>query len=86
MFYYLKNITSDIIFGYVDVKCANKNCNKIHKFSRNNIDFNTNNYCCNMSCAFESYNQDQKELDNKFNVELRNELQNELQNELYNGL
>ena len=82
MFYYLKNITSDIIFGYVDVKCANKYCNRIHKFARNNIDFNTNNYCCNMGCAFASNNQDQEELNNKFD----NELHNGLYNGLYNGL
>ena len=72
MFNYIKNITSDIIFGYIDVKCANKRCNMIHKFSRNNIDFDINNYCCNMGCAYASYNQDQEELKNK------------LQNELYN--
>lgn len=60
MYSYLKNITSDIIYGYVDVKCANKNCNRIYKFARNNLDFNTNNYCCNMGCALSSYNQDQE--------------------------
>ena len=78
MFDYIKNLTSDIIFGYVDVKCANKECNRIHKFARNNLNFNTNSYCCNMSCALQSYNQDQEELNNKFDIELKNEL--------YNGL
>ncbi len=55
---YVTNIGADIIYGYVEVKCANRNCQTIYKFSRNTLNNNNiNNYCCRMGCALESYNQ-----------------------------
>jgi len=61
MIKYIGNILFDVVYGYVEVECANKKCKRIHKFPRNNnITQTTNYYCCNMGCAFESYNQDQE--------------------------
>ena len=58
MFDFIYNIMNDIYLGYVEVKCSNRNCNRIFKFSRNNININNiNNYCCRMGCALATYNQ-----------------------------
>jgi hypothetical protein len=58
MLFYIKNVLSDIIFGYIEVKCCNKMCNSKFKIARNNINVNgIDNYSCNMGCAIEAYNQ-----------------------------
>ncbi len=54
MFDYIYNVVNDIYYGYLIIKCANKNCKRIFKISRNN--YNNTEYCCNMSCTFEAYN------------------------------
>ncbi len=54
---YFTNIGADIIYGYVEVKCANNNCGRIFKFARNTLDNNNiNNYSCNMGCALAVFN------------------------------
>jgi hypothetical protein len=59
---YINNVGADIVYGYVEVKCANRNCRRIYKFSRNSLNMNNiNNYCCGMGCALESYNQMENE-------------------------
>ena len=55
MFNYIYNIGADIIYGYIKVKCANKTCGRVFYFSRNN--FIKTEYCCNMGCSLEAYNQ-----------------------------
>ena len=58
MFYYIKNVLGDMIFGYIEVKCANKLCNRVFKLTRNNFYSNgKGEYSCNMGCAFEAFNQ-----------------------------
>ena len=58
MFSYFSNVAKDIYYGYVNVKCANKNCSRIFKISRNRLETNMiNNYCCNMGCGLEYFNQ-----------------------------
>ncbi len=58
MLTYFTNVITDLIYGYVEIKCVNKKCNRTFKFCRNDLSkFNSNNYCCNMGCALESYNQ-----------------------------
>ena len=55
---YMTNIGSDIIYGYIEVKCSNRNCSRVFKFARNNFDNNNiNNFCCRMGCALEAFNQ-----------------------------
>ena len=52
------NIVTDIVYGYIEVKCANRDCNRIYKFSRNSLNINNvNNYCCRMGCALAAFNQ-----------------------------
>lgn len=53
LYNYIYNIGSDIINGYIKVKCANPNCNKIFNISRNN--YKGDNYSCNMGCSLEAY-------------------------------
>lgn len=58
MFSYIQNVLGDMIFGYIEVKCANKLCNGIFKLTRNNFYNNgKGEYSCNMGCAFEAFNQ-----------------------------
>jgi hypothetical protein len=55
-FNYCKNILSDIYYGYIEIKCANKLCGRVHKISRNIFYSNSSNtYCCNMGCSLEAY-------------------------------
>ncbi len=54
LYNYIVNIGTDIIYGYIEVKCANPTCNRVFKFSRNY--YNNGNYCCNMSCSYEAFN------------------------------
>ena len=35
MFYYLWNVAKDVTFGYIEVKCCNRNCGRVFKISRN---------------------------------------------------
>jgi hypothetical protein len=54
--YYL-NITKDILYGYVEVRCCNPTCNRILKVSRNSECVKSpNNVSCNMGCALGAYN------------------------------
>jgi hypothetical protein len=99
MFYYVKNILGDMVFGYIEVVCCNNNCKRVFKLSRNKY-YNSpiTTYSCNMGCALESYNQFEKQreeernrdlekdLDKRFEKELEKELENELKNELENHL
>ena len=49
---------NDIYLGYIEVKCANRDCNRVYKFSRNSFNINDiNNYCCRMGCALAAFNQ-----------------------------
>jgi hypothetical protein len=58
--YYL-NIIKDITYGYVEVKCCNKSCNRISKVSRNSeVAKYPNNVSCNMGCALACYNTENK--------------------------
>jgi hypothetical protein len=43
MFNYIYNIVNDIYYGYIEVKCCNRNCNRVFKFARNNINIKGNN-------------------------------------------
>ncbi len=52
--YYMLNIIKDIIYGYIQVKCANPYCSNIFKIPRN--DYNNTLYSCNMGCALNAYN------------------------------
>ena len=57
MFTYLSNIALDIYYGYINIKCVNKNCNQIFKMSRNKLEpYMDNHYCCNMGCALQYFN------------------------------
>ncbi len=56
MFTYLKNIALDLYYGYIDVKCVNPTCNRTFRLSRNNYNYNNNNYSCNMGCALNFVN------------------------------
>jgi hypothetical protein len=70
MFEYLSNVALDVYYGYIEIKCVNKNCNRIFKFSRNKISPNTpNHYCCNMGCALNYNNDFQKDIKDKENEE-----------------
>ncbi len=63
MYYF--NVIQDILFGYVEVRCCNKTCNRVIKVSRNLLETSgSNNFSCNMGCALEAYNQTQKNLSN----------------------
>lgn len=63
---YLKNKLYDIFFGYIEVKCCNKNCNSIHKISRTTDTIIHNmSYACNMGCAMAAFSQDQELLEKK---------------------
>ncbi len=54
-----------MVFGYVEVRCCNKTCNRVIKVSRNLLETSgSNNFSCNMGCALEAYNQTQKNLSN----------------------
>ncbi len=55
LYNYFVNISFDIIYGYIQIKCANPNCNKIFKLSRNYYK-EGNFYCCNMSCSYGAIN------------------------------
>jgi len=63
---YIKDKIKDIIYGYIQVKCCNKNCNNIHKLSRTS-DANKHimSYACNMGCAMAAFSQDQELLEKK---------------------
>lgn len=63
---YIKDKFNDIIYGYVDVKCCNKNCSRIHKLSRTtDADKYNIEYACNMGCAMAAFSQDQELLEKK---------------------
>jgi hypothetical protein len=53
---YIYNMMNDIYYGYIKIKCSNNKCNNVFNISRNNIIKGTE-YCCNMGCTFEAYNQ-----------------------------
>jgi hypothetical protein len=54
---YLWNVAKDITFGYLELKCCNKNCVRTFKISRNSeVSKNPNNVSCNMGCALAAYN------------------------------
>ena len=55
MFDFIYNIMNDIYYGYIIIKCANNKCKNVFYLSRNNF-INGTEYCCNMSCTFEAYN------------------------------
>jgi hypothetical protein len=58
MFSYIQNVLGDVFYGYMEVKCANKLCNRLFKLTRNNYYNNgQTDYSCNMGCALEAYNQ-----------------------------
>ena len=46
---------NDIYYGYIIIKCPNNKCKNVFYLSRNNF-INGTEYCCNMSCTFEAYN------------------------------
>ena len=55
------NIIKDILFGYeplVEVKCASPYCTRIFKISRNS--YNNTEYSCNMGCALNANNTNNK--------------------------
>jgi hypothetical protein len=55
---YITNVGADIMYGYIEVKCANRDCKAIYKFTRNSLNMNNiNNYCCRMGCALAAYKQ-----------------------------
>ncbi len=63
MYYY--NVFKDMVFGYVEVRCCNKLCNRVLKVSRNLLETTgPNNFSCNMGCAYGAYNQTQQNLSN----------------------
>jgi hypothetical protein len=89
-YYYGSNIyksMKNIVYGYADVKCCNKQCAKIIKISRsdnnltNNDLTNNNYYACGMGCAFQSYNQDCEDKKKEEANKLQNEPVNEPANE-----
>lgn len=58
-------ITSSIIFICYyfklfnnEIKCCNKNCNKVFNFLNKNDEFENINFCCNMDCVVEAYYQE----------------------------
>ena len=55
------NNIRDIFYGYIQVKCANPNCSKIFKISRNS--YQNTEYSCNMGCALNAYNQTKGQID-----------------------
>ena len=57
----IKNTFSDLIYGYVELKCANKLCNRVHILSRNSdcVKYNRE-ITCNMGCTLSAFNQSQK--------------------------
>jgi hypothetical protein len=58
MFTYIQNVLGDMIYGYIEIKCANKLCNRVFKLTRNSYyDNGKTDYSCNMGCAFEAFNQ-----------------------------
>ena len=58
MFSYISNIFQDIYYGYIEIKCANPNCSRIFKMSRNKLDIHYDiNYSCNIGCALNSFNE-----------------------------
>jgi hypothetical protein len=64
MFTYIQNILGDVFYGYIEVKCVNNTCNRVHKITRNNFYNNgQTDYSCNMGCALAAYNQTNKEND-----------------------
>jgi len=59
---FIKNSVFDLIYGYVEVKCANKLCNVIYKLSRNSQCVKHNmSYACNMGCSLSAFNQNDEE-------------------------
>jgi hypothetical protein len=57
MFDYIYNVVNDmyyVYYGYITIKCANNNCKRTFKISRNN--YKGGLYSCNMGCSLEVYN------------------------------
>ena len=54
----IKNNITDLLFGYVEVKCVNNLCNTVHKLSKNSYCVKHNiPYACNMGCTLSAFNQ-----------------------------
>lgn len=55
--FYMWNVVKDVTYGYLEVKCCNRNCGRVFKISRNTdaAKYNTN-VSCNAGCALAAYN------------------------------
>ncbi len=55
MFTNIYNLYLDIFYGYLEIKCANPNCTRTFKISRNS--YTNTEYSCNMGCALSAFNK-----------------------------